>query len=110
MWLQAAFLWLTGNLRIAFLLPLLLAALGTLWCVTDLGARLWTRRIGLVCGLGGIAHDPVHGGGEEGADRSAGGVLDHPVPATACCAMRLRGPDWRMWALGWGRGGAGHDR
>ena len=47
MWMQAGLLWLTGNLRIAFLLPSLLAALGTLWCVVDLGSRLWTRRVGL---------------------------------------------------------------
>src|SRR5690606_21097192 len=50
MWMQAALLWLTGELRIAFLLPSLLAALGTLWCVNDLGARLWTRRVGLYAG------------------------------------------------------------
>ena len=42
MWIQAACLALTGNLRIAFLLPSLLAALGTLWLVRDLGRRLWT--------------------------------------------------------------------
>ena len=29
---------------------LLLAALGTLWCVVDLGRRLWTRRVGLYAG------------------------------------------------------------
>jgi 4-amino-4-deoxy-L-arabinose transferase-like glycosyltransferase len=50
MWLQAAAYQVFGNWRIAFLLPSLLAALGTLWCVTDLGARLWTRRIGLYAG------------------------------------------------------------
>ncbi len=35
--LQAAFYALTGNLRIAFLLPSLLAALATLWLARDLG-------------------------------------------------------------------------
>ena len=30
--------------------PSLLAALGTLWCVVDLGKRLWTRRVGLYAG------------------------------------------------------------
>ena len=33
MWLQAAFYTVSGNWRVAFLLPSLLAALGTLWCV-----------------------------------------------------------------------------
>src|SRR5688572_26007914 len=41
MWLQAAAYTLLGNWRVAFLLPSLLAALGTLWCVVDLGKRLW---------------------------------------------------------------------
>ena len=47
MWLQAAFYTVFGNWRVAFLLPSLLAALGTLWCVQDLGRRLWTRKVGL---------------------------------------------------------------
>ena len=50
MWLQAAAYTVFGNWRVAFLLPCLLAALGTLWCVVDLGKRLWTRRIGLYAG------------------------------------------------------------
>ena len=47
MWLQATLYSVIGNWRIAFLLPSMLAALGTLWCVHDLGRRLWTRRVGL---------------------------------------------------------------
>lgn len=47
MWTIAIFYWLTGSLRIAFLLPSLLAGLGTLWLVFDLGRRLWNRRVGL---------------------------------------------------------------
>ena len=47
MWLQAAAYALFGNWRVAFLLPSLLAALGTLWLRVDLGRRLWTRRVGL---------------------------------------------------------------
>ncbi|HLT43380.1 MAG TPA: glycosyltransferase family 39 protein, partial [Luteimonas sp.] len=41
---------LFGSWRVAFLLPSLLAALGTLWLVVDLGTRLWTRRVGLYAG------------------------------------------------------------
>ncbi|MEZ5483727.1 MAG: glycosyltransferase family 39 protein [Lysobacteraceae bacterium] len=47
MWCQAALLWLGLPLRIAFLLPSLIAALGTLWLTWDLGRRLWTHRVGL---------------------------------------------------------------
>jgi 4-amino-4-deoxy-L-arabinose transferase-like glycosyltransferase len=47
MWMQAATYVLVGHWRIAFLLPSLLCALGTLWLVQDLGRRLWNRRVGL---------------------------------------------------------------
>ena len=51
MWLQAGAIWLAGgSLRLGFLLPSLLAALGTLCLVYDLGRRLWTRRVGLLAG------------------------------------------------------------
>lgn len=50
MWLQAALYTVLRDWRIAFLLPSLLASMGTLWCVVDLGRRLWTRRVGLYAG------------------------------------------------------------
>jgi 4-amino-4-deoxy-L-arabinose transferase-like glycosyltransferase len=48
---QAASHALTGDWRIAFLLPSLLASLGTLWLVYDLGRRLWGHRAGLWAAL-----------------------------------------------------------
>lgn len=51
MWLAAGFYWLSGELRLAFLLPSLLAGLGMLTLVYDLGRRLWGRQIGLYAGL-----------------------------------------------------------
>jgi 4-amino-4-deoxy-L-arabinose transferase-like glycosyltransferase len=45
--LQAASYELVGNWRIAFLLPSLLAALGTLWLTYDFGRRQWSHRVGL---------------------------------------------------------------
>ncbi len=45
-WLQAAFLDATGSMRLSFLLPALLASLGTLWLVYDLGRKLWGPRTG----------------------------------------------------------------
>lgn len=44
-WLVAVFYALTGQLKIAFLLPSALAAAGTLWLVHDLGQRLWGREV-----------------------------------------------------------------
>jgi 4-amino-4-deoxy-L-arabinose transferase-like glycosyltransferase len=45
MWLIALFYQLTGQLKIAFLLPSALAGLGTLWLVFDLGRRLWGEHV-----------------------------------------------------------------
>lgn len=45
-WLQAAFYDATGSMRLSFLLPALLASLGTLWLVYDLGKKLWGPRTG----------------------------------------------------------------
>jgi 4-amino-4-deoxy-L-arabinose transferase-like glycosyltransferase len=46
-WLIAAFYALTGSLRVAFLVPSLLAGIGSTLLVYDLARRLWDRRIGL---------------------------------------------------------------
>ena len=46
MWLQAASYLLVRDWRVAFLLPSLLSALGTLALVRDLGRRLWSREAG----------------------------------------------------------------
>lgn len=43
MWLQALLFSVTGNMRIAFLLPSLLASMATLWMVHDLTRRLFGR-------------------------------------------------------------------
>lgn len=51
-WTIAACYLLTGSLRVAFLLPSLLAGLVTLGLVHDLARRLWGGRAGLAAGLG----------------------------------------------------------
>lgn len=51
MWAIAFFYWLTGNLKIAFLLPNALCSLLTLGLVFDLGARLWNQRVGAIAVL-----------------------------------------------------------
>ena len=50
-WLMAAAYALTGSLRLSFLLPSLLAGLGTLVLVYDLTRRLWNREAGLWAAL-----------------------------------------------------------
>jgi 4-amino-4-deoxy-L-arabinose transferase-like glycosyltransferase len=50
-WMQAAGYWLTGSQKVGFLLPSLLAGLGTLLLVYDLGRRLWGREAGLHAAL-----------------------------------------------------------
>jgi 4-amino-4-deoxy-L-arabinose transferase-like glycosyltransferase len=50
-WLQAICFQLTGSERLGFLLPSLLAALGTLALIYDLGRRLWNREAGVAAAL-----------------------------------------------------------
>ncbi len=106
MWMQAAAFSVFGNWRIAFLLPSLLAALGTLWCVVDLGTRMWTRRIGLYAGWALLLTLQF-------TWQSKKAQIDPLVVFWITLAnyglLRhvLRGPDWRMWALGWAAAGLG---
>jgi 4-amino-4-deoxy-L-arabinose transferase-like glycosyltransferase len=50
-WLQAVGYLLTGSQRVGFLLPSLLAGIGTLLLVYDLGRRLWDREAGFHAAL-----------------------------------------------------------
>ena len=111
MWLQALAYSVFGNWRVAFLLPSLLASLGTLWCVLDLGRRLWTRRVGVYAGYAVLFAlqftwqakkaqiDPLVVFWITLANY---GLLRHLI-GTA----RKPGPDWRMWTLGWFAAGLG---
>ena len=106
MWMQAAFYSLFGNWRVAFLLPSLLAALGTLWCVQDLGRRLWTRKVGLYAAWALLFAFQF-------TWQSKKAQIDPLVTFFITLAnyglLRhlLRGPDWRWWALGWFAAGIG---
>ena len=97
--LQAASYELTRSWRIAFLLPSLLASLGTLLLVYDLGRRLWDRRTGLLA-----AWLTLFAVGFTFQARRA--QIDPTVTFLITLAnyglLRhlLRGPDWRQWALG----------
>lgn len=51
MWSIAFFYWLTGSLKLAFLIPNALCGLITVAAVFDLGARLWNQRIAVAGAL-----------------------------------------------------------
>jgi 4-amino-4-deoxy-L-arabinose transferase-like glycosyltransferase len=106
MWLQAAAYQVFGNWRIAFLLPSLLAALGTLWCVTDLGARLWTRRIGLYAGWAVLLTLQFTWQAKK-AQIDPLAVFWITLANYGLLRHLLRGPDWRWWLLGWAAAGLG---
>lgn len=106
MWLQAAAYTVFGNWRVAFLLPSLLAALGTLWCVVDLGRRLWTRRVGLYAGYALLfALQFTYQAKKAQIDP----VVMFWITLANYGLLRhlLRGPDWRMWMLAWFAAGIG---
>ena len=106
MWFEAVFYTLVRDWRVAFLLPSLLAALGTLWCVYDLGRRLWTRRVGLYAAWALLF-------ALQFTYQSKKAQIDPLVMFWITLAnyglLRhlLRGPDWRMWTLGWFAAGLG---
>ena len=106
MWLQAVSYLLVGNWRVAFLLPSLLAALGTLWCVVDLGRRLWSPRVGLYAGWALLL--TLHFTGQaKKAQIDALLVFWITLANYGLLRHLLRGPDWPMWWLGWFAAGLG---
>lgn len=106
MWLQAVAYTVFGNWRVAFLLPSLLASLGTLWCVVDLGKRLWTRRVGLYAGYALLfTLHFVYQAKKAQIDPTV--VFWITLANYGLLRHLLRGGDWRMWMLGWFAAGMG---
>ena len=106
MWLEAAFYTVFRDWRIAFLLPSLLAALGTLWCVYDLGRRLWTRKAGLYAAWALLF-------ALQFTYQSKKAQIDPLVMFFITLANygllrhMLLGPHWKLWLLGWFAAGLG---
>ena len=106
MWLEAAFYTVFREWRIAFLLPSLLAALGTLWCVYDLGRRLWTRKVGLYAAWALLF-------ALQFTYQSKKAQIDPLVTFFITLANygllrhMLLGPNWKLWMLGWFAAGLG---
>ncbi|WP_426702315.1 ArnT family glycosyltransferase [Rhodanobacter sp. Col0626] len=99
MWCEAMAFWLTGGWRGAFLLPSLLAGMGSLWVVYRTGRRLWNARIGLFAAILLLAAiqfvevikhaqiDPL--------------LLFWITLGNGCLLLHcLRGPDWPAYWLG----------
>ena len=111
MWLQAAAYTVVGNWRVAFLLPSLLAALGTLWCVVDLGRRLWTPRVGLYAGYAVLFALQFS---YQAKKAQIDPLVTFWITLGNYGLLRYflstrdgTSPQWRMWALGWFAAGLG---
>jgi len=105
-WLIASFYWLTGSLRVAFLLPSLLAALGTLWLVYDLGARLWGRRTALYAAALLLVTLQFS---LQARTAQIDAVLTFwtTLGLYGLCRHLLLGPQWRWYLAGFAAAGAG---
>ncbi|GAB6195209.1 ArnT family glycosyltransferase [Lysobacter xanthus] len=106
MWLQAIALSLTGHLRVAFLLPSLLASLGTLALVRDLGARLYDRRAGVHAAWALLFTFAFT---FQARRAQIDPLLVFWVTLSVYGLLRhvLRGPDLRWWLVGWFAAGLG---
>lgn len=106
MWLQAIAYALTRELRIAFLLPSLLASLGTLALVRDLGRRLWSREAGAHAAWALLFAVQFT---FQARRAQIDPLLVFWVTLSMYAFLRhlLRGPDGWMWMLGWFAAGLG---
>ena len=106
MWLQAVLLKATGEMRIAFLLPSLIAALGTLALVRDLGTRLWNRQTGIWAGwMLLVALQFTYQAKKAQIDP----LVTFFITLANYGLLRhlLTGPSWRWWWIGWAAAGLG---
>lgn len=105
-WLIGAGLGLTGSLRIAFLLPSLLAAVGCVLLTYDLARRLWDRQTGLLAALALLV-----------TVQFVWQARHAQIDATLCFWTTLGlygllrhllvGPAWRWYVIGWAAAGLG---
>ena len=94
------------SMRIGFLLPSLLASLGTLWLVYDLGRRLWTHRVGLAAAwLLLFALQFTFQAKKAQIDPVA--VFWITLANYGLLRHLLLGPDWRWYAIGFAAAGVG---
>lgn len=100
MWLIALFYQLTGQLKIAFLLPSALAGLGTLWLVFDLGRRLWGEQVARSAVLA-LAFTPQFLLQAKGAQIDAVVCFWITLGCYGLVRHFLLGPAWGWYAASW---------
>lgn len=105
-WLMGSVYRLTGSLNLTAVLPSLLAGLGVLLLVFDLGARLWSTRVGLLAALGLLSTIQF-------VWQARVGQIDMVLCLTTTLSLYalLRhsqvAPDLRLWLLAWAAAGLG---
>jgi hypothetical protein len=106
MWMIAGSYLATGSLRVAFLLPSLVAGLVTLALVWDLARRLWNRRVAWLAGLALL-------GTVQFVDQARGAQIDAVLAMWTTLAVYglvrhlLLGPSWPWWYAAFAAMGAG---
>ena len=105
-WMMALGIEITDSIRLAFLLPSLFAALGTVVLVYDLARRLWNRETGLIAGLALLF-----------TAQFVWQARQAQIDATLCfwttlglyglLRHLLHGPQWRWYVIGWAAAGFG---
>jgi 4-amino-4-deoxy-L-arabinose transferase-like glycosyltransferase len=105
-WLLASGLEATSSLRVAFLLPSLLAAFGCVVLVYDLGRRLWNREAGLVGALALLFTVQFVW---QARQAQIDATLSFWTTFSLYGLLRhlLLGPSWRWYAIGWAAAGLG---
>ena len=99
MWCIAAFYWVTGSLRISFLLPSLTAGIVIMLTVYDLGRRIWNRDTGIaaVILLLLTIQFPLQA---KSAQIDALLVMWTTLALYGFARHMFLGPNWRMYYLG----------
>ncbi|MDO8906217.1 glycosyltransferase family 39 protein [Hydrogenophaga sp.] len=99
-WLSALFYGLLGNLKLSFLLPSALAAIGTLWLVYDLGRRLWNAQTALLAVLV-LAFTPQFLLQGKAAQMDALVAFWITLGCYGLLRHFLTGPHWRWYYVSW---------
>lgn len=99
-WLSALFFQLVGNLKLSFLLPSVLASIGTLWLVHDLGRRLWNPQTALFAVLV-LAFTPQFLLQGKAAQIDALVTFWITLGCYGLLRHFLTGPHWRWYFVSW---------
>ena len=98
-WLIAMVYAVTGSIRVSFLLPGVVAGLGSLWLVADLARRLWGRKTAIWCGasLLALVQFPLQ---MKSGQIDGWLCLMTTLGLYGLCRHLLLGPDWRWYIAG----------